>query len=333
MPENNDTSPNETPQEAASAPEGESVKESKEPKAVPASDSGIPRIRTYKEDIAEAVGSQKASLTSIAAAEAQRRAKRPLSAGVKARQVDWKKIGVISGSALLIGLSIGIFVYFLLFYQKEESPVQEEIQSIIFAERQKRIDITDSSARRVIQQLTEERSLSALSLGQIKHLHLTTTDTRTGTTHTLTTSEFFNAIGAGVDDAFLRSLDQDFMVGIHSFDRNQPFMIFTSNSYQHSFAGMLTWERVMYQDLFPFMGKDIDPANGRAVNPRTGEEIILKPAFEDIIVQNIDARALVSEGGTTQLLYAFPNQQTLIITTNENTLIEIVTRLRNVRVF
>ena len=96
---------------------------------------------------------------------------------------------------------------------------------------------------------------------------------------------------------------------------------------------MLEWERTMSRDLFLFMGRKVDPVLGVPINPQTGAPIILRENFEDKIIQNTDVRVLMSEAGTVELLYAFPNQQTLIITTNENTLVEIITRLNSVRVF
>jgi len=296
--------------------------------------STIRLIRTYKEDIAEAVRTQKASLTSIAAAEQQRRIRIPKNIAEE-RHIDFKKLGIISGSILLIVLGMGVIGFFTLFYEKEGTAIKQDVPSFIFVEEQKEINVTGKNSREILQALGAERSNAILPLGQIAHLYVTKTtqEQEIETTNIISTEEFLSGIRAQVSSAFLRSLDSSFMIGIHVFNQNQPFIILKSNSYEHSFAGLLEWERTLYQDLFLFMGRKADPIVGAPVNPQTGEKIILRENFEDKIIQNIDVRALLSEAGNIEFLYAFPDQQTIIITTNENTLTELITRLNSVRVF
>ena len=296
--------------------------------------SAIKRVRTYKEDISEAVRSQKASLTSVAAAEQRRRA--GVTKGVFQKPpVDFKKVGVILGSVALLTLGVGFIVYSAFFYEKEKVKVEQEIPSFVFVEEQKEIDITGKNARTILQKLGEVRVTTSIPLGQISHLYVTETtkDLETEETRIISAKDFLTSVRAQVSSSFLRSLDPSFMIGIHVFNQNQPFFIFKSNSYQHSFAGLLEWERTMYNDFFLFVGEKDDPILGAPVDPQTGEKVVLRENFEDRIIQNIDVRALESTSGDIKLLYAFPNQQTLIITTNENTLIELITRLHSVRVF
>ncbi|HEC32834.1 MAG TPA: hypothetical protein ENI63_01070 [Candidatus Kaiserbacteria bacterium] len=306
--------------------------QSKEKKKVSIKNT-IKRIRTYKEDIAEAIRSQKASLTSITAAE-QGRTSIPNDV-VQKSYTDPKKIAVIIGSILLIVLGISVIIFFTLFYEKKDVVIEKEIPSFFFVEKQKETNITNKSPRKILQKLSAKKEKISLSLGQIANLYITKTtkNVETESTYTVSSKEFLKDIHAQVSDAFLRSLEPSFMVGIHSFNQNQPFIIFKSNSYQNSFRGMLEWENAMYNDLFPFFVKNTDPILKVPINPKTGRKIVLRENFEDKIMQNIDVRALLSVDGDVELLYAFPNQQTLIITTNESTLIELITRLNSVRVF
>ncbi|MFC1731436.1 hypothetical protein ACFL6I_14045 [candidate division KSB1 bacterium] len=306
----------------------------KEEKSQPDKESKIKRVRTYKEDIAEAVRKQKASLTSITAAEQRRRTGIP-KIMTKKKGVDIKKMGATLGSIVFILLGAGVIVFFLFFYEKEKVIIEQDVPSFIFVEEQKEIDITGKNAREILQALGAERANTSLPLGQIAQLYLTETtqELDSEVTRTISSEEFLTSIRAQISEAFLRSVDPSFMVGIHVFNQNQPFIIFESNSYQHSFAGLLEWERTMYNDLFLFIGRKTDPILRVPIDPQTGEGVVLRESFEDRIIQNIDVRALTSVAGDIEFLYAFPNQQTLIITTNENTLIELITRLHSVRVF
>ncbi|MEX0652161.1 MAG: hypothetical protein WD509_01340 [Candidatus Paceibacterota bacterium] len=295
---------------------------------------GIKRVRTYKEDIAEAVKNQKASVTSIAAAEERRRTGIPQDV-LEKKPRDIKRTLTVLGSILLLLIGIGVIAFFYFFYEKESVVIQQEIPSLVFAESQEEINVTKKTAREILQQLYTSRNTTQLPLGQVSHLYLTeSTETPEGTyTQLITTEALLTKIQAQVSGSFLRSLEPSFMLGVHVFNNNQPFIILKSNSYQHAFAGMLEWERTLYDDLFLFTGLKNDPVLGAPIDPQTGNEIVLSEVFEDRIVKNIDVRALTDESGVIKFLYAFPDQKTLIITTNENTLIEIITRLNSVRVF
>ncbi len=310
------------------------------PQSVPQKENAIEgtirKIRTYKDDIAEAIRSQKTSLTSAVAAEQRKRSGLiPQDIHKKKSGVHIKKIAITIGSILFFAAGASIVAYFALFYKEEKVTIQQEIPSFFFTEEQKEIDITRKNAREILQLLGTLKNNISLPLGQIVHLYptKTTRELDAVVTRIVPTREFLNDIRAQVSDATLRSLDTSFMIGVHVFNKNQPFMVFTSNSYQHSFAGLLEWERTMYSDLFLFMGRKTDPILGVLIDPQTGKELIVNENFEDKIIQNIDVRALTNNTGAIEFLYAFPNQRTLIITTNPNTLTEIITRINSVRVF
>ena len=65
----------------------------------------------------------------------------------------------------------------------------------------------------------------------------------------------------------------------------------------------------------------------------TPEVLYIEQEFKDKVIRNVDTRVLVDARGKILLLYAFPDQKTLIITTNENTLTEIISRINTARVF
>ena len=304
--------------------------------AVPDNEEGglVRRVRTYREDILEAVQKQKTSLTSAVAAEERRRTSvSKFAEQVAAEKIDYRKLALVGGGVLLIILGVGLLGYFFLVYEPPQVVIEEEIPSLVFAEARENIDITGKDSRDILQTLGERRRSVSLSLGQIEHLNLTVTEPATNKSRTTTSDEFLKSIGARVSDSFVRSLSPEYMLGIHVFNRNQPFLIFKSQSYQHSFAGMLAWEESIYNDMLTFMGRAAVTPLEIPKNPLTGENIPLTTTFEDRVVQNIDTRALLNEVGDIELLYAFPNQQTLVITTNEHTLTEIITRLNTVRVF
>lgn len=294
----------------------------------------VRKVRTYKEDIVEAIQRQKTSLTSAVAAEERRRTSvSRFIESAESKKPDYRKISAAVGSVLFILLGVGLLGFFLFFYEPPKASVEEDIPSLIFTEEHREIDITGKDARDILRTLGESRRAVLLGLGQITHLYLTQMPSGMSEKQILTAEAFLKSINTRVSDAFVRSLMPDYMLGIHVFNQNQPFIIFKSQSYQHSFAGMLEWERSIYNDLSSFMGRAGSSSLEIQKDPFSGENVPLKTAFEDKVVQNIDTRVLLNEAGGIEFLYAFPSQQTLVITTNEHTLIEVITRMRAVRVF
>lgn len=49
--------------------------------------------------------------------------------------------------------------------------------------------------------------------------------------------------------SLMRSFSGEYMVGIYSFDTNEPFIILKVDDYPNSYSGMLKWEKDMFQDL------------------------------------------------------------------------------------
>ena len=99
------------------------------------------------------------------------------------------------------------------------------------------------------------------------------------------------------------------MLGIYSFDTNEPFIILTTNDFPASFSGMLKWENNMVLDL----GKLFSISENTATK-----------TFLDQALQNKDLRILKNTSEKTILLYSFIDKNTLVITTNQNILTAIV---------
>ena len=113
----------------------------------------------------------------------------------------------------------------------------------------------------------------------------------------------------------LRSLRPDFMLGTHSFNKNQPFLVLKTDYYDNAFAGMLEWEGHLTEDLLTLFGQE----------NRVQE--LSQRKWGDMVIKNKDTRVLLDFDGNIALVYAFKDQRTLIITTSEDTLLEVSRRL------
>ena len=222
--------------------------------------SKLKPLRTYKEDLANVMGTRKGSLVGMAAAESERRyskdGSKPESSPSKASKKDFRKrVGVIILSTLLIVLGIGSVFYFYGKSNIDTTTLGSKIPTIIFADNDLEFNVTDLSRRQTINELTAIRNRTKLSLGRIENIFLTESfvDEEGLEKRTLiSANNFLNLIDVQIPTSFLRSLARDFMIGVHVFDGNQPFIILKTNFYENAFVGMLEWERYIKQDLSPF---------------------------------------------------------------------------------
>ncbi|MDP2650346.1 MAG: hypothetical protein Q8P16_02160 [bacterium] len=281
-------------------------------------------VRTFKDDVRDLVRTQKMSLARMAALESGKEGVPELP-----QREPWKTTTIIAltmlffaaGGVLLFG------VYYAYQWQDAGSAGQELPPSMIFTEARERVDITGRRGRQVVQMLALARSNALLSLGSMLDLYLMSqVDTTEGTrvlAH-LSAAEFLRTIEASVPETFLQTLGEDYMVGLHIIDENVPFILLSTNSYGYAFSGMLAWEPRMEEDLAPFMS----PRGGPATPVTAG---FGRNEFTDTVVENIDVRILRDANGETRLLYAFDGRDTIIITTNLRSLVELANRIRVAR--
>ena len=149
---------------------------------------------------------------------------------------------------------------------------------------------------------------------------------------TATLSGFYFLVDAGISapGTLSRSLNPEWMLGTY-IDQNgtpEPFMIFSENFFQNAYSGMISWERSMPDDLaavFPSIGQSVQTASTSALT----SYFSIPGNWSDGVIDNKDVRLFSSPGGTILLLYSFVNNGTIVITTSENALAEIISRLEN----
>lgn len=278
-------------------------------------------VHTFKDDVQHLVRNQKVSLSRIAAAESdsEERQQKP---DESPRQLKTLVVTLLSILFLVIGgvLAGGAYYAYTLNTAPNTTPQFEP--AIIFTEARESIDITDETARGIIQLLGVARKNIFFSLGSVIELHLVrfvSTAEEEVLMH-LDAIDFLESIAADVPLTFLQTLGTEYVLGLHAIDENVPFLILTSRSYGHTFAGMLEWEQRIEENLIPFFSPGAE-----YVKPAIAED---ENMFTDTVIQNLDVRILRDKEGNIRLLYAFVNRSTVVITTNIRTLVELASRLR-----
>ena len=302
-------------------------------------DSKLELLRTYKGDLAKVMGTREGSLVGIASAESDKRHKigqansKVTEGKTNPKGSFAKKVGIIILSTVLVVLGAGSVFYF---YGKSNVDIitpDSKIASIIFADEDFEFNITDLSKRQILNELTSIKDRTRLSIGRIQNIFFTESfidEEGFEKSSLVSTSNFLDAIKVNVPTSFSRSLRQEFMVGVHVFDGNQPFIILRTSFYENAFVGMLEWEVNIQDNLSPLFdsGKRVSALPTGNATSTSGFK---SQVFSDSIIKNKDARVLKNEKGEVSIIYSFIDKQTIIITTNENTFSEVFTRLTSSR--
>ncbi len=118
-------------------------------------------------------------------------------------------------------------------------------------------------------------------------------------------SEVLGLLAPRMPASLVRAFENKYMLGVYSFDTNEPFIILTTNDFPVAYSGMLKWEKDMVADI----GKIFNISVVNSEPPL---------AFTDEALKNRDLRVLKDNENKTILLYSFIDKNTLVITSNEN---------------
>ncbi len=267
---------------------------------------GLPRIRTYAADMSKEIKKRGATLASIATAEQIQNAKEGSpEENAEANKKTLRKFLFIGGAVLFLVLGGGSILAALIL----NKPVQVNTSqtSLIPVNHVKKVTINLGES--LPPALAVEKNNAALNLGEIEEVMVTEGN------QTMQPAALLAALGA--PDTLTRNATA-VMVGVHAFDHNQPFILINVSAYDRAFAAMLSWESTMDNGLGEFFAPTGLTSNSSA----TAHPPAL--TFTDGVFQNVDIRESQPEW---HIVYAFLGQNLLVITTNESTLREIITRL------
>jgi len=288
-------------------------------------DDELKQIRTYQGDVSEALKNQNESLVSIRRAELVKEgggnefAPRRTPEEEAERKSMQKMILLVVGTILLLILGgIGAWYAYTSYKSKSALPAVVVIPNQLIS--------SELTADLKVSGLARDSFISAFDLeknNEIKNNSVEQIQLKKVSTSTplVTTEEFLNILNTKAPANLVRAFNPLFMLGligdtILASSTPHTFIIIKLDSFENAYAGMLSWEKNMADDLLPlFVSEDIYssfPSN---------------TLFQDITLQNKNARALKDEKGNTVLLYSFFDNNLLIITDNESSLRTILVRL------
>lgn len=310
----------------------------------PPEQTSIQPLQTYKGDLESVVSDKNVSMVSIAAAEAERRGRAPLQPQeIKAALLKLRMWAMVGGGALLVVGAIGVVVFVLL-PRTVEPIVAEAISApLITVDGSAFVSVVPGGNTRamLMNGLQTAKKEIQLSVGLVAWLYVAEPPAVDGDApRQLTASELLGILAPNIPPALIRVLEGTYVVGVHSFDENQAFMLLRVDSYETAYAGMLAWEQTMRPDLLPFFNRNPSPqvvsAPPAPVATSTGTStapvappIFINSSFVDKVVENRDVRLIQNSAGDILLLWTFLGRNTILVTTNEYTMREVLSRLKS----
>jgi hypothetical protein len=240
------------------------------------------------------------TISSIITAE---KMKEPEARVAPSHEVPWRLISA-GGAVILFFLGAAAIGAVFFFGGQSQKSVTVPL-SIIPVNSSVTVSVDEKTP--LVELLSEARASAQMNLGEIEALNIATSSAPESAEDVLTALGAPNELARNATGVF---------VGLHAFDHVQPFLIISVSAYDRAFEAMLAWEGTIGTDLGSFFAPE-----------GTVESVASRPpalSFTDSVSDNLDVR---ESQAAWPILYAFPRQNLLVITTNENTLKEILSRL------
>ena len=296
--------------------------------------SEVAALQTYKGDVEKSVEDRGVSVVSIAAAEAERRGKQGQAPEIKKeeRRIFGMNLLMVLGGVVLIAAALGAGAFVFLRPTTVAGP-QTPVAPFISVDNTTLVAADTSSRDALITNIAAAVQSTRLSLGLIEWLYVAPRAADGSTGPELGIQDLLGVIAPNLPAELARTLQPTYLLGVHSFDQNQAFLILQTDSYGLAYSGMLSWERTMRGDLHPVFNRTPSPHTnpvGVGASPTTTEVAsapFFNTSFVDKVVENRDTRALLNEQGDILLLWTMLGRNIILITTNEYTLREVVARM------
>lgn len=268
--------------------------------------AGVRRIRTYQDDLARVITTDRTSLADIALAENERRVKSiSLPPEPEPRPRVSKRVLLAGGGIALVILLASIGGVFLSGRQgggsagPQSGPAPTELLS---TDRTEPVAADALGRDSFFAAFAKERDGSELPLSSVVILSLTTGAGRAA--RPFETADLFSLLGVTLPPDLSRTLGGRFALGLVGFAPNIPFLLLKTDYYQSAIAGMLEWEKTMDGDIGPLF---------RPASAESGTPFGPRPVWDDETIGNRDARVLRDENGNMLLFYTFLDNSTILI--------------------
>ena len=298
-------------------------------KPVTSGSSTLIRLRTMKDDVADAIKRQNETLVSITLAEEKRKEERRKTAelvqqksGTPAPLVAPKRIGRFVIVAIIVAVLVGLGFAAKIFWPKLQSAFtstttktpkpatkpevaivsKKLVPSLIPADTEHRFITSKETPAQISQAINNDRQ-TGVAESAIKNLSFESTSPSEATTApaTISINQFFALANISVPNLLSHALENSFMAGLigEASGVVTPFIILKVSDKDIAVAGMLDLE------------SNISPIFEKIFGTTPEAAGVSKAKFRTVVINGRDAR--IFEGKSNTIAYAFANPQTIVI--------------------
>lgn len=262
----------------------------------------VKSLRTYQGDVQEAISKNNYSSSDIFLAEQERKKD---SSKLNFTAIDTinpelkNKLFVTLGIIFFVlGISMVGIVYYLR--ASEKVIVEQQTKAIIGFSEESLLSVATTTREKFLNEILVEKESFRLPVNSVLYVN-----TINNLEQPENIEKIISLLAPRMPAALSRSFGKKYMIGIYSFDTNEPFIILSTEDFALSFSGMLKWEKDITSDLGKIFGINLNASS-------------TVPTFVDEEKRNKDLRILKDADGKTLMLYSFIDSKTLLITKNEN---------------
>jgi hypothetical protein len=302
-------------------------------------------LHTYSSDFAGRIDQRGASTFTVLAAEQDAGTPQPQAPAPK--RGGGKMVLAIFSGILLIALGAGgVYATYQFVMTMRDTPIASfTLPTTVHADEFREINGTGLSLLLALAELTEETIVPGNVLVTYVNIERTNED---GTTSTgpAGAATLLRSAQVPAPDILLRNLGEESTAGIISVgNARTPFFALRVDSYERTYAGMLTWEPLMARDLavlYPLNTEEAPAVEAAPVatttttttatttisleEPRAPSLALTR--FADAIVANRDVRILRDTNGKALIVYGYADKRTLILARDEAAFAALLERIK-----
>lgn len=229
-----------------------------------------------------------------------------------------KLFGLLGLVFLLIASTI-LFYFFPRKAPPEVIPVVNEFESIIFHDESVSIEVVGLQEEEIVVAIRDIVSNTGVKVGGVSGIYLTENGSPVGLRRfiALTKSSFVPDHGSEAN-----LVSDKFLLGVVNGETKDLFILIKMRFLTDIFDSLRAWEEKMFAELHELFGAELTPEK---------KYLSTKP-FQDVIIENKNARTLYDNEGAGVLTYVFADDSSVIISNSESAIREIMTRLASSKV-
>lgn len=318
-----------------------------QPNPTPAADP----LHTYSSDFASRIDQKGASTFSVLAAEQDAGTRPTQEVFTPKKRGNGKALIAIGTGVLLLALAGGgIYATYQFVMTMRNTPIASlTVPSIVFADEYRELSGTGAS---LMQELVSVGEGTVVPGNVLVAYILSENTDQEGSLVTIPVggAAFMRALQIPAPDILLRNIADESTVGVINVGgENAHFFALRVDSYERTYAGMLTWEPLMLRDLGPLFPlylpaaapevemEPVATTTSATTTPTTTPQAprpipqqgVALTRFSDTIIANRDVRVLRDSNGKALLVYGYSDKRTLIITRNEAAFTALLERLKS----